>query len=60
MLSRRFNAIIIRNNEREERERKLSLEVWLKILLNVLIIKQKQQDLKQQALKISTKKLYRN
>jgi hypothetical protein len=60
MLSRRFNAIIIRNNEREERERKLSLEVWLKILLNVLIIKQKQQDLKQQALKISTRKLYRN
>ncbi len=60
MLSRQFNAIIIRNNEREERERKLSLEVWLKILLNVLIIKQKQQDLKQQALKISTRKLYRN
>jgi len=60
MLLRRFNAIIIKNDEKEEKERKSSLEVWFKILFNVLIIKQKQQDLKQQALKISTRKLHRS
>jgi hypothetical protein len=47
MLSRRFNAIIIRNDEREERERKSSLEVSFKILLYVLTIKQRQRDLGQ-------------
>ncbi len=60
MLSRRFNAIIIRNDEREEREQKSSLRVWFKILLYVLTIKQRQRDLEQQALKISTRKLYRS
>jgi len=39
MLLRRFNAIIIKNDEKEEKERKSSLEVWFKILFNVLIIK---------------------
>ncbi len=60
MSSQRFNAIIIKNDERKERERKSSLGVWFKILLYVLTIKQRQQDLELQALKISTRKLYRS